>query len=103
MEVPPCLPTSSFHASPNKAARASIKDGPARIEAARKTLESLGGKIRSIHLTLGQYDSVAVVEAPDDEALARFSIAVGAKGNVQIESLRAFDEKQYKSLISNLP
>ena len=32
-----------------------------------------------------------------------FSIAVGAKGNVQIESLRAFDEKQYKSLISNLP
>ncbi len=83
--------------------RKSIKDGPARIEAARKTLESLGGKIRSIHLTLGQYDSVAVVEAPDDEALARFSIAVGAKGNVQIESLRAFDEKQYKSLISNLP
>jgi uncharacterized protein with GYD domain len=83
--------------------RESIKDGPARIEAARKTLESLGGKIRSIHLTLGQYDSVAVVEAPDDEALARFSIITGAKGNVQIESLRAFDEKQYKSLISNLP
>ncbi len=83
--------------------RESIKDGPARIEAARKTLESLGGEIRSIHLTLGQYDSVAVVEAPDDEALARFSIVVGAKGNVQIESLRAFDEKQYKSLSSNLP
>jgi uncharacterized protein with GYD domain len=83
--------------------RKNIKDGPARIEAARKTLESLGGKIRSIHLTLGQYDSVAVVEAPDDEALARFSIATGAKGNVQIESLRAFDEKQYKSLISNMP
>jgi len=83
--------------------RKNIKDGPARIEAARKTLESLGGNIRSIHLTLGQYDSVAVVEAPDDEALARFSIATGAKGNVQIESLRAFDEKQYKSLISNMP
>ncbi len=83
--------------------RKNIKDGPARIEAARKTLESLGGKIRSIHLTLGQYDSVAVVEAPDDEALARFSIATGAKGNVHIESLRAFDEKQYKSLISNMP
>ncbi len=83
--------------------RESIKDGPARIEVARKTLESLGGKIRSIHLTLGQYDSVAVVEAPDDEALARFSMVVGARGNVQIESLRAFDEKQYKSLIRNLP
>ena len=83
--------------------RQRIKDGPARIEAARKTLESLGGKLQSLHLTLGQYDSIAVVEVPDDEALAKFSIAVGSQGNVQIESLRAFDEKQYKSLVSNLP
>lgn len=82
--------------------RENIKDSPARIESARKTLESLGGKMRSIHLTLGQYDAVLIVEAPDDEAIARFSISVGAKGNVQIESLRAFDEKQFKSLISNL-
>ncbi len=83
--------------------RENIKDSPARIEAARKTLESLGGKIRSIHLTLGQYDAVLVVDAPDDESIARFSISVGAKGNVQIESLRAFDEKQFKTLISGLP
>ena len=59
--------------------------------------------MRSIHLTLGQYDSVAIVEAPNDEALAKFSIALGAQGDVKIESLRAFDEKQYKSLISHLP
>ncbi len=97
------MPTYILLARFTQQGRESIKDGPARIEAARKTLESLGGKIRSIHLTLGQCDSVAVVEAPDDEALARFSMSVGAKGNVQIESLRAFDENQYKSLISNLP
>jgi len=83
--------------------RERIKDGPARIEAARKTLESLGGKLRSIYLTMGQYDSVAVVEAPNDEALARCSIAISAEGNVKLESLRAFDESQYKELIKNLP
>ena len=83
--------------------RERIKDVPARIEAARKTLESLGGKLQSIYLTLGQYDSVAVVDAPNDEAIAKFSIAVGAQGNVQLESLRAFDEKQYKGLIASLP
>jgi len=80
-----------------------LVDAVTRIEAARKTLESLDGKIRSILVTLGRYDSVLVVEAPDDEAIARFSISVGAKGNVQIESVRAFDEKQFESLISGLP
>ena len=80
-----------------------IKDGPARVEAARKTLERLGGQLRSFHLTMGQYDSVAVIEAPDDETVARFSIAIGSQGNVRIESLRAFDEEQYRDLVSDLP
>jgi uncharacterized protein with GYD domain len=97
------MPTYILLARFTQQGRERIKDGPARIEAARKTLESLGGKLQSIHLTLGQYDSVAVVDAPSDEALAKFSISVGAQGNVKLESLRAFDEKQYKNLISNLP
>jgi len=83
--------------------RERIKDAPARIESARKTLESLGGKLRSIYLTMGQYDSVAVVEAPNDETLAKCSIAINAAGNVKLESLRAFDESEYKELIKKLP
>jgi len=83
--------------------RERIKDAPARIESARKTLESLGGKLRSIYLTMGQYDSVAVVEAPNDETLARCSIAISKEGNVKLESLRAFDESEYKELIKKLP
>ncbi len=97
------MPTYIVLARFTQQGRERIKDGPARIEAARKTLDSLGGKLRSIHLTMGQYDSVAVVEAPNDEALAKFSIAVSAQGNVQLESLRAFDENQYKELLKNLP
>ena len=80
-----------------------IKDGPARIEAARKTLESLGGQLRSFHLTIGQYDAAVVIEAPDDEAVARFSLAIGSQGNARIESLRAFDEDQYRNLVGTLP
>ena len=80
-----------------------IKDGPARLEAAQKTLESLGGEWRSFHLTMGAYDAVAVIDAPDDETVARFSLAVGAQGNVKFETLRAFDEAQYRDLVSSLP
>ena len=80
-----------------------IKDGPARIEAARKTLESLGGKLQSIYLTMGRYDSVAIIDAPNDEAAAKFSIAVGSQGNVKIESLRAFTEQEYAKIVTSLP
>jgi len=80
-----------------------IEDGPARIEAARKTLESLGGKLQSIYLTMGRYDSVAIIDAPDDAAAAKFSIAIGAQGNVKIESMRAFNEKEYGELVTSLP
>ncbi len=61
------------------------------------------GVSRTVPLVGVTMEGPDLVEAPDDEALAKFSMAVGAQGNVQLESLRAFDEKQYKSLISNLP
>ena len=79
------------------------EDGPARIEAARKILENLGGRLQSIYLTMGRYDSVAIIDAPDDEAATKFSIAVSAQGNVKIESLRAFDETEYAKIVSSLP
>ncbi len=79
-----------------------IEDSPARLEAARKTLEGLGGKLKQFYLTTGQYDSVVVIEAPDDEAAAKFSITTGALGNVRFETLRAFDEDEYRKLVRGL-
>ena len=81
----------------------SIKDGPARLESARKTLEGLGARLKDFYLTVGQYDAVAVVEAPDDETIAKASIAIGSQGNVRIETLRGFDEDEYRRLVGALP
>ncbi len=80
-----------------------IDESPERLEAAKKELEALGGKLKQFYLTTGQYDLVVVIEAPDDEAAAKFSIATGARGNVRIETLRAFDEDEYRKLIRELP
>jgi uncharacterized protein with GYD domain len=80
-----------------------IDESPERLEAARKTLEGLGGKLKQFYLTTGQYDLVVTIEAPDDEAAAKFSIATGARGNVRFETLRAFDEDEYRKLIRELP
>ena len=81
----------------------TIKDGPARLEAAKKTLQGLGAELKDFYLTVGQYDAVAVVEAPDDETVARASLAIGSLGNVRIETLRAFKEDEYRKIVGALP
>ena len=81
----------------------NIKDGPARVAAARQTLKGLGCELKDFYLTMGQYDSVVVVEAPDDATIAKASIAIGSLWNSRIETLSAFTEEQYRDLVGQLP
>ena len=81
----------------------NIKDGPARLEAVKETLQGLGAELKDFYLTLGEYDAVVVVEAPDDATVATASLAIGSLGNVRIETLRAFTEDEYGQIVSTLP
>ncbi|MBI3762312.1 MAG: GYD domain-containing protein [Chloroflexi bacterium] len=73
----------------------NIKDSPARLDAAKKGLKAMGGEFKQWFLVLGQYDAVAVLEAPDDDTAAKFALAVGALGNIRTETLRAFTEEEF--------
>jgi uncharacterized protein with GYD domain len=53
-------------------------------------------------MTMGAYDMVATVEAPDDEAMAKFILMVGAQGNIRSTTLKAFAESGYRTLIGAL-
>ncbi len=79
-----------------------IKDGPGRLEQARADYKAAGGELKEFYLTTGRYDAVAVVEAPDDETVARLALQIGARGNSRTETLRAFDEDQYRRIISQI-
>ncbi len=81
----------------------NVKDSPNRLEAARGAIAGLGGEMTSFYLTMGAYDLVAVVEFPNDEAAAKFALAVGSQGNIRTTTLRAFDEAQYREIIAALP
>ena len=81
----------------------SIKDMPTRLEQNRQLLSSLGGEVKGFYLTMGQYDSVAIVEMPDDETAARAALIVGSRGAVSTETLRAFTEEEAISLVRGLP
>ena len=80
-----------------------IKDSPKRLDAAKKLLKDMGGELKDVYLTLGQYDLVVVAEAPSDDVIAKFVLAVGSLGNVRTTTLKAFPEAEYRKIIAGLP
>ena len=81
----------------------NIKDSPKRLDAAKKLLKEMGGEFKQFYLTMGAYDIVTVVEAPDDEAIAKFALASSSLGNVRTTTLKAFPEAEYRRIIAALP
>jgi uncharacterized protein with GYD domain len=82
---------------------AKVKDSPGRLDAARKAAAAMGGKITSWHLTMGHYDAVILTEFPNDETCARYMLSLGALGNITSETLKAFNEDEYRKVIAALP
>ena len=81
----------------------NIKDSPKRADAARELGKTLGVEMKDIYLTMGGYDLVITIEAPNDDAVAKFALVIGATGNVRSTTLRAFTEKEYRGIIDALP
>jgi uncharacterized protein with GYD domain len=81
----------------------NIKESPSRLEAAKKLAKSAGAEIKSFYLALGTYDIVLTVDAPNDETAARLVLSIGAQGNVRTDTLRVFDETEFRKLIASLP
>jgi uncharacterized protein with GYD domain len=81
----------------------NIKESPARFDAAKKALQSMGADIKQVFLTMGQYDLVIIAEAPDDETVAKFILATGSLGNVSTQTMRAFTEDEFRKIVAGLP
>lgn len=80
----------------------NIKESPARIDAAKQTFQTMGAEVKEFYSVMGRYDTVFVVEAPDDETIAKASLAIGSLGNVRTETLRAFTEDEYRRIVADL-
>lgn len=80
----------------------SVKDSPRRLDAAKKALKDMGGEFKAVFLTMGDYDLVALYEAPDDAVAARFTIQLGMAGNIRTRTLKAFPEAAYREIVNSL-
>jgi uncharacterized protein with GYD domain len=58
--------------------------------------------LKDFFMVTGQYDFIFIAEAPDDAALAKAVLSIASKGAIQTETLRAFTESEYRSILSGL-
>lgn len=79
----------------------NVRQVPKRDDEARHMIEQAGGKMQ-IHYTLGEYDFVAIIEMPDDEAMMKFLLQAGSLGNVRTKTLKAWTESDSTKVISQL-
>ena len=80
----------------------TIKESPARLDAARKAFAADGIKILSFYLTTGTHDFVIISEAPNDDAMAKAMLSTISRGGITTQTSRAFTEDEYRALIKSL-
>jgi uncharacterized protein with GYD domain len=80
----------------------NVKDTVKRYEAAISLAEKMGMKIVQPLWTMGAYDVVVILEAPNDETMSAFSLKIGSMGSVKTHTLRAFTKDEMENILANL-
>ena len=77
----------------------TLKANPDRLREVNRDIEELGAKVLHQWATLGPYDFVNVVEAPDAATIARVSVALGARGSAKLQTLSALEIDEFLSAL----
>ena len=80
-----------------------IKESPNRLDAFKQLCESMGVTVDGFFLTMGRYDLVVIVDAPDLNTAAKVILTTGSVGAISTETLPAFTEAEFRQVVSELP
>jgi uncharacterized protein with GYD domain len=67
----------------------TLKNNPSRVGEVNKEVEQLGVTVKDQYATLGQYDFITIIEAPDDATMAKVSVELGSRGTMSTQTLSA--------------
>src|SRR5687767_8563884 len=81
----------------------SVKDTSRRAKAFSEMAGKLGVTVRDVFWTIGEYDIVSIVDAPDDATLEALLLGVGSMGNVRTQTLRAFSGTEMEKILAMVP
>ena len=80
----------------------NVKDTTERAAAATAEAEKMGLKIKDSFWTLGPYDVVLLLEAPDDQSVTAFTLKVSSLGNVKTQTMRAFGSEEMEDILAKI-
>ncbi|HKG36859.1 MAG TPA: GYD domain-containing protein [Solirubrobacterales bacterium] len=72
----------------------TLKNNPNRVAEVNKEVESIGVKVLAQYATLGAFDFVTIVEAPDDKTMAKVSVELGSRGTMSSQTLAAMPAEE---------
>ncbi len=75
----------------------TIKNNPSRIREVNTEIEQIGATVKAQWATLGRYDFINIIEAADEQAIARVSLELGSRGTAQYETLTAIPIEDFIS------
>lgn len=81
---------------------ANVRDSQNRLDSGRKAFREIGVEIKQVHMTMGRYDLIMLLEAPSDDAVATALLSLAAQGNVQTETLKAWNEDEYRKITGSI-
>jgi len=79
-----------------------VNETTRRAAALKATAKKMGVKVVSLYWTLGAFDGLIVFEAPDDETATALMLSVGALGNVQTTTVRAFNAAEMDQILAKM-
>jgi uncharacterized protein with GYD domain len=80
----------------------NVKDTTKRADAFKELAKGSGANVKDIYWTLGQYDIVAIADAPDEMAMTALGLALGKSGNVRTQTLRAFSQADMTAILAKV-
>jgi uncharacterized protein with GYD domain len=80
----------------------NIKESPKREEAFRAMCEKVGARVKDAFRTMGRYDVVAIIDAPNDGVISTIAYSLGSRGNIRTETLRAFTRQETDQALANM-
>ncbi len=80
----------------------NVKDTTKRADAFRELAKGSGATVKDIYWTLGQFDIVAIADAPDETVMTALGLALGKSGNVRTQTMRAFSQADMGAILAKV-
>ena len=77
----------------------TLKNNPGRVSEVNAEVEQIGAKVLAQYATLGQYDFITIVEAPDEQTMAKVSVELGSRGTMTSETMAAMKSDELASTL----